>query len=66
MELEKTSYITGYTDGRDENLKRLYDWLMDEKREPAQTFFSSGSLRNVAKEIEFRLNERNKKNSSNT
>ena len=36
-------------------LKRLYDWLMDENREPAQTFFTAGELRNVAKEIEFRL-----------
>ena len=41
----------------DNELQRLYDWLMDEKRKPAQTFFTSGALRNVAKEIEFRLHK---------
>ena len=60
MRLE-SSYIAAYTDGREESIKRLYDWLMDENREPAQTFFSAGSLRNVAKEIEFRINETTKR-----
>jgi hypothetical protein len=41
--------------------KRLYDWLMDENREPAQTKFSAGTLRNVAKEIEFKINEATKR-----
>ena len=36
------------------DLTRLYEWLMNEDREPANTFFTSGELRNVAKEIEFR------------
>lgn len=53
----KGSYIIGYTEGRDENNKRLYDWLMDENREPARTKFSAGSLRNIAKEIEYKLKE---------
>lgn len=38
-------------------MQRLYDWLVDEQRKPAQTFFTSGELRNVAKEIEFRLSQ---------
>jgi hypothetical protein len=36
-------------------LKRVYDWLMDENRQPAQTQFTAGWQRNLAKEIEFRL-----------
>jgi len=36
-------------------LKRLYLWLMDENREKANTAFTSGELRNVAREIEYRL-----------
>ena len=40
------------------DLKHLYEWLMNESREPAQTKFTSGMLRNVAKEIEFRLREK--------
>lgn len=39
------------------DMKRLYDWIMDENRKGATTFFTSGWLRNVAKEIEFRINE---------
>jgi hypothetical protein len=41
-----------YSEGQ---LQRLYEWLMDEQRKPAQTFFTSGWLRNVAREIESRL-----------
>ncbi len=41
----------------EQELKRLYDWLMDENREPAQTFFTAGELRNVAKEMEFKLHK---------
>lgn len=36
-------------------LKRVYDWLMDENRKPAQTKFTAGWQRNLAKEIEYRL-----------
>lgn len=39
----------------DFQLDRLYEWLMDENREPAQTKFTAGALRDVAKEIEFRV-----------
>jgi hypothetical protein len=39
-------------------LKRIYDWLMDENREPAQTKFTAGWSRNLAKEIEFKLNQK--------
>lgn len=37
------------------DLQRLYEWLIYENREQANTFFTSGELRNVAKEIEYRL-----------
>lgn len=37
------------------DMKRLYDWIMDDKRSPAITAFTSGWLRNVAKEIEYRI-----------
>lgn len=36
-------------------LNRLYGWLFMDNRPKAQTFFTEGALRNVAKEIEFRL-----------
>ena len=36
-------------------LQRLYYWLIDEKREPAKTKFTSGTLRNVAREIEYMI-----------
>lgn len=39
----------------EKEMKRLYDWLMDEKRRKAGSFFTAGWTRNVAKEIEFRL-----------
>lgn len=41
----------------DFQLQRLYDWIMDENREPAKTKFTAGTLRNVANEIEFRLKQ---------
>lgn len=43
----------------DFQLQRLYDWLMNENREPAKTKFTAGTLRNVANEIEFRLKQSN-------
>jgi hypothetical protein len=39
----------------DYDLKKLYDWLMDETRGKAITHFTSGVARNIASEIEFRL-----------
>lgn len=39
----------------DFELQRLYDWLTTESREPAQTKFTAGWTRNVAREIEFLL-----------
>jgi hypothetical protein len=42
------------------DLDRLYDWLREDKREPANTKFGRGKLRNVAREIEFLI--RNGKN----
>jgi len=39
----------------EQEIKRVYDWLMDENREPAQTKFTAGETRNLAREIEFRI-----------
>lgn len=39
----------------DNELKRLYELVMDANRKPAQTFFTAGWLRNVAREIEIRI-----------
>lgn len=43
------------SDSSDFELKRLFDWLQDTKREPAQTKFTSGMTRNVAREFEYLL-----------
>lgn len=37
------------------DLNKLYSWLMDENRKPAQTHFTQGIARNIAKEIEYRI-----------
>lgn len=37
------------------DLNKLYEWVMDENRKPAQTHFTSSVARNIAKEIEYRL-----------
>ena len=37
----------------DGELQRLYNWVMDPERAPAQTYFTAGMTRNVAKEIEY-------------
>lgn len=39
----------------DYELERLYDWVTNEKRERAQTKFTSGKTRDIAREIEYRL-----------
>ena len=41
------------------DLQRLYEWLITENREPSQTKFTDGELRNVAKEIEFQIKKGN-------
>lgn len=40
------------SDFSDFELQRLFDWLQDSKREPAQTKFTAGMTRNVAREFE--------------
>lgn len=40
---------------KDWDLNKLYQWLMDENKRPAQTAFTAGITRNIAKEIEYRL-----------
>ena len=46
-ELEKELLNSGF------EVQRLHEWLQDPNREPAQTRFTAGITRNVAKEIEF-------------
>ena len=58
---EKVIYNLGTQHGEERAMMKLYHWLMDVNREPAQTYFTSGWTRNVAKEIEFRLNEKIKR-----
>ena len=43
------------SDSSEFELQRLFDWLQDTKREPAQTKFTSGMTRNVAREFEYLL-----------
>jgi hypothetical protein len=40
-------------DHEDWVLGRLYDWLIDPKRKPSITAFTAGSLRKVARQIEY-------------
>jgi len=57
-EVAERFYASGVTDeikNEWSEMQRLYDWIMDENREPSLTFFTSGQLRNVAYEIEYRL-----------
>lgn len=37
--------------------EKMYNWLTSEKREPAQTHFTAGPERNVARELEFLLHQ---------
>jgi len=46
---------TANQDHEDFVLGRLYDWLIDPNRKPSITAFTSGSLRKVAREIEYAL-----------
>ncbi len=48
----------GKYDKEEFELQRLYDWLLDENREPVNTKFTAGKTRNVAREIEFLLKKK--------
>ena len=54
----KRAYQQGKFDKEEFELQRLYDWLLDENREPANTKFTAGKTRNVAREIEFLLKKK--------
>jgi hypothetical protein len=43
------------SDSSDFELQRLFEWLQETKREPAQTKFTAGMTRNVAREFEYLL-----------
>ena len=47
--------VIGALPSEEYELERLYDWVTSEKREPAQTKFTSGKTRDIAREIEYRL-----------
>ena len=46
-------FSVNVSNSSDFELQRLFNWLQDAKREPAQTKFTSGMTRNVAREIEY-------------
>lgn len=46
---------------RVDELMTLYEWLLDDNREPAQTKFTAGMLRNIAKEFEFQFKKEHDK-----
>ena len=48
-------FSVSVSDSSDFELQRLFDWLQDAKREPAQTKFTAGMTRNVAREFEYLL-----------
>ena len=52
------AYQQGMLDKEEFELQRLYDWLLDENREPANTKFTAGKTRNVAREIELLLRKK--------
>ena len=54
MEIYKNQFLLQPVQN-DYDLKKLYDWLMDEKRGKSITHFTAGIARNIASEIEFRL-----------
>ena len=54
----KKAYQKGVLDKEEFELQRLYDWLLEENREPAKTKFTSGKTRDVAREIEFLLKKK--------
>ena len=47
--------IVSVSDSSGFELQRLFDWLQETKREPAQTKFTAGMTRNVAREFEYLL-----------
>lgn len=47
--------VSGSLPSEEYELERLYHWVTNEKREPAQTKFTSGKTRDLATEIEHRF-----------
>lgn len=47
--------VIGSLPSEEYELERLYDWVTSEKRELAQTKFTSSKTRDIASEIEYRL-----------
>lgn len=48
-------FSVSFSDPSDFELQRLFDWLKDSNREPAQTNFTAGMSRNLAMEFEYLL-----------
>lgn len=53
---EQSPEVSPTQTGEECDLNKLYEWIMDEERKPAQTYFTSSVVRNIAKEIEYRIN----------
>lgn len=55
-QLSSPSPVQGITkEANDYDLERLYEWVVDSNRKLAQTAFTSGWARNVAREVEYRF-----------
>jgi len=49
-------YAEKHTQQNESNeLQRVFEWLQSDNREPAQTKFTAGLTRNIARELEFLL-----------
>jgi len=60
--IHKRGLVEGYMACAEHAIKlydpeKMYNWLTSEKREPAQTHFTAGPERNVARELEFLLHQ---------
>lgn len=51
----RTAYLDDRGDYSDFELNKLFEWLQTPEREPAQSKFTAGMTRNVAREVEYLL-----------
>ena len=54
MEIYANLRLSEQQSKHEQELKKLYEWVLNDKKEPAQTYFSSGIVRNIAREVEFK------------
>ena len=51
----KTAYDAAAREFAELKMHDLYEWIVDENRKPAYTYFTAGQARNIAREFEFQL-----------